>query len=245
MTFDWWTLGFQTLNVIALIWLLERFFWRPVTAIIETRRAAVQKTLADAQAKEASATAALAQIEATRGGFAKERQDVLAAARDAAETAGAERVAQADKAIVALQAGEVEAEQARKSASEAAWAKRSNQLALAIAQRLAARLEGPAVSAAFLAWLLKSIEALPPAVREAASDASFEAVSAEAIAPKDQQRYRELIGKAFAGQPTIAFTADPALIAGIELRGAHVVVNNSWRADLARIGADLAHADGS
>lgn len=245
MTFDWWTLGFQTLNVIALIWLLERFFWRPVAAIIETRRTSVQKTLADAQAKEAGATAALAQIETTRGGFAKERQDILADAHKAAETASAERLAEADKAIAALQAGEVQAEQAQKAASEAAWASRSNQLALAIARRLAARLEGPAVNAAFLAWLLKSIEALPPAVREAASGAPLEAVTAEAMAPKDQQRYRELIAKAFAGQPKIAFSADPGLIAGIELRGAHVVVNNSWRADLALIDADLAHADGS
>jgi len=29
MTIDWWTLGIQTVNVVILIWLLERFFWRP------------------------------------------------------------------------------------------------------------------------------------------------------------------------------------------------------------------------
>jgi F-type H+-transporting ATPase subunit b len=34
---------------------------------------------------------------------------------------------------------------------------------------------------------------------------------------------------------------DPTLIAGLELRGPHFVVANSWRADLAKILADLAH----
>ena len=38
MTIDWWTLGFQTVNVAVLVWLLQRFFWRPVAAMIEQRR---------------------------------------------------------------------------------------------------------------------------------------------------------------------------------------------------------------
>jgi F-type H+-transporting ATPase subunit b len=38
MTIDWWTLAIQTVNVVILIWLLERFFWRPVAAMIEARQ---------------------------------------------------------------------------------------------------------------------------------------------------------------------------------------------------------------
>ena len=34
MTIDWWTLGLQTVNVIALVWLLGRFFWRPLAGMI-------------------------------------------------------------------------------------------------------------------------------------------------------------------------------------------------------------------
>ena len=36
MTIDWWTLGLQAVNVAVLIWLLGRFFWKPVAAMIET-----------------------------------------------------------------------------------------------------------------------------------------------------------------------------------------------------------------
>jgi F-type H+-transporting ATPase subunit b len=53
---------------------------------------------------------------------------------------------------------------------------------------------------------------------------------------------RERIAAAFGGGPVISFAIDPGLIAGLELRGPHLAVSNSWRADLARILTDLTHA---
>ena len=53
MTIDWWTLGIQTVNVVILIWLLERFFWRPVAAMIEQRRATAQRILDEAEGSAA------------------------------------------------------------------------------------------------------------------------------------------------------------------------------------------------
>lgn len=38
MTIDWATLGIETVNIAVLVWLLGRFFWRPVSGIIEARR---------------------------------------------------------------------------------------------------------------------------------------------------------------------------------------------------------------
>ena len=66
MTIDWWTLGIQTANVVILIWLLGRFFWRPVAAMIEQRRATAQRILAEAEGKRSEASVALAEIERTR-----------------------------------------------------------------------------------------------------------------------------------------------------------------------------------
>ncbi len=94
MTIDWWTLGLQTVNVAVLVWLLQRFFWRPVAAMIELRRDTTRKALAEAEATKGRANTALAEIEKTRAGFAKERETILVAAHDAAEQAGAARLAQ-------------------------------------------------------------------------------------------------------------------------------------------------------
>src|ERR1700735_508658 len=85
MTLSWWTLCIQTVNVVILIWLLGRFFWRPVAAIIEQRRATAQRIVAEANAKRSEATAALAEIERTRAGFARERETIVTEAHQTAE----------------------------------------------------------------------------------------------------------------------------------------------------------------
>ena len=244
MTLDWWTLGLQTVNVAVLVWLLQRFFWRPVAAIIEQRRATTQRALAEAAAKGVQATAALAEVEQTRAGFAAEREAILADARTAAEQIRTVRLDEATKEATAVGAAAKAALAKEAAAAEAAWAERSGRLAIDVARRLAARLDGPAVRASFLDWLLGAIQALPPAALQAmaANDADLQAVSAAAIDPVDQARYQAVIGKALGSRQKVTFAADPALIAGLELHGAHMVVSNSWRADLDQILSDLKHA---
>lgn len=243
MTIDWWTLGIQAVNVIILIWLLGRFFWRPVAAMIEQRRAAAQQILADAATKRSQATDALAEIERTRAGFESERETIIAAAHQAAEQTRTTMLAAARQEAAALQAVAKTAIEKERDAAEAGWVERANQLAVEIAQRLVARLNGPAVTDAFLDWLLHEIRGLPADTRKAlaADGVVLEALSAAPIEPADQERYRKRIGEAFGIHPQIDFKVDAALIAGLELRGPHLVVANSWRADLARIVADLAH----
>jgi F-type H+-transporting ATPase subunit b len=243
MTIDWWTLGIQTVNVVILIWLLGRFFWRPVAAMIEQRHATAQRIVADAEAKRGEATKALAEIEQTRAGFAGERDAILAGAHEAAEREHATRLAEADKEAQSLEANAKAAIEKDKQAVDKAWADRASRLAVDIAGRLAARLDSPAVRAAFLDWLLQEIRSLPVPARDAAAaeGATIEATSATALLPADEERYRELIGKAFGAHPKIVFKADRALIAGLELQGPHFVVSNSWRADLTQILADLTH----
>ena len=246
MKIDWWTLGFQTVNVAVLVWLLQHFFWRPVAAMIETRRVAARKALDEAQAKDAAATAALADIAATRAGFTKERDAILATAKKDAEAASAKTAAAAKTAADALQTAATAAIEAEKASAETLWNDRASRLAVDIAARLSARVDGPAVDAAFLDWLVRGIEDLPLSVRQAviADGVTLEAVTAKPPPPGDEQRYREAIGKAFAGTPRIDFKVDPSLIAGMEIHGPHLSVGNSWRADLDIIQADLAHAKG-
>ncbi len=73
MTIDWWTLGFQTVNILVLVWLLQHFFWRPVAAMIALRATTTQQALDTVQAKGRDAAAALADIAKTRVGFVAER----------------------------------------------------------------------------------------------------------------------------------------------------------------------------
>jgi len=243
MSFDWWTLGIQAVNVLILVWLLHRFFWRPVSEIIDKRRVAAQDLLDAAKSKRADADAALADIEKVRAGFADEREAVLAEAREAAERLRGARLAEAEAEADALREA-VQAEIRRdRAAAEAAMAERVSRLAVEIAARLAARLDGAAVRAAFVDWLIDEIKAMPDGTRQAvaAHGNAIEAVSAAELSPDDQKTIRRRLAEAFGAEPKITFMQDPALIAGFELHGSHFSVGNSWRADLSRILKDLLH----
>ncbi|WP_010189009.1 F0F1 ATP synthase subunit B family protein [Sphingomonas sp. PAMC 26605] len=242
MTIDWWTLGFQTVNVAVLIWLLGHFFWKPVAAMIAARRDATQKSTDDAKTASDTAAAALADVAKTRAGFAKERETILGDAHKAADAARAVVLAKAKSDADALQTA-AKADIAKDTkAQEGAWAKRSADLAVDIAGRLAGRLDGDAAQACFRQWLIEEIGKLPAPARKAAAAKEMKLKLASAV-PLDaatQPSFAKAIGEALGGDPQIAFTTDSTLITGFELSGEHLIVRSSWRADLATIRADLA-----
>ena len=237
MTIDWWTLGIQTVNVAVLVWLLRRFFWRPVATMIEQRRDATRRVMAEADATRARSAATLAEIEQTRAGLVKERDAILAAAHADAETIRTTLLAEASKQAATLETTARAAIEKADQAAGDAWNARSARLAIAIAEQLVARLDGAMVRDVFLDWLVQEIASLSDAARQVVTDGgrALEVVSATALEPAEQRRARERIGQALRGDPPIVFRTDPALIAGVELHGAHLIVSNSWRADLQRI----------
>lgn len=243
MKIDWWTLGLEAVNVLILVWLLQRFLWRPVAALIAERRRTAQAMLSDAKSAKDKATASLAEIEATRAGFAAEREKILADARAEAEAASQ----------AALKDARAKAEKLRKlaetrivadtTAAEKQQADQAASLAVDIAARLAGRLNGPDITGSFLRWLTDAIRAMPEVEKKAAlSDGKgLRLVSAEALKPDEKTRIKAEIAEALGGKPALAFETDAALIAGLELRGSHFALRNSWQADLARILEDLRH----
>jgi len=183
MTIDWWTLGIQTVNVVILVWLLQRFFWRPVAAIIEQRRTAARQMLAEADDKRRQAAAALAEVEHARAGIEQEHEAVLKAAEQEAEQARAKRLDDARAEADSLRAAAKSAIEADRQAAEKAWSERASRLAVAIAERLASRLDGPAVRAAFLDWLLKEIKRNPNSRRLVVSSWNVADIEEMKLAP--------------------------------------------------------------
>lgn len=243
MSFDLWTLGFQAINVLVLVWLLQRFFWRPVAGMIADRQAKAAMLLDDAEAKRAEAEAAMREIEATRRGLAAERDAMLAAARKDAECARAAVMdtarAEADALRDAAEAARVRAAETQKETAIAD----AQQLAVTIAGRLLERLDRTATDAAFLGWLGEGLTALPEADRKTLAAEELAVVSATAQDTAAQARIAAAIASALGTPAALSFRTDPALIAGHELHAPHFSLRSSWRADLARIGAALGDRD--
>jgi F-type H+-transporting ATPase subunit b len=236
MTIDFWGLGLQAINVLILIWLLSRVFWRPVAAAIAKRQETTETMMQTAQATQARADAAIEEVAQARDGIATERTATLDAAKTQAETASKAALAQANTKAEAILAKakttvEKDAEAARK-----ANAKQASDLSLVIAARLLERLNGPAVQSAFLAQLVEAIKAMPTDDRAALAD---DPKGIEIVIANDTDAGRKKIEKAvqaaLGGSPDLRFVTDPDLIAGLELRSPHFVLHNSWQADLTQV----------
>jgi F-type H+-transporting ATPase subunit b len=243
MNFDPWTLGFQAVNVLVLVWLLHRFFWTPVAAMIAERQARSATLLGEAEATRAEADAALADLEATRAAIAVERDALLDAARKDAEAASAALIDAARAEAAALHDTAKAARVSAAVALKAAALEDAQGLALTIAGKLAARLDGAAIDAAFQGWLVKGIAELTDADRKALSGASLEVVSATPQDAAAQDRIAAALSAALGEPAKLSFRTDPALIAGHELHSPHFTLRNSWAADLDRVAAALRTAD--
>ncbi len=222
---------------------MRRFLWKPVAVIIEERRAASESTIAQANAQARAADEARAEVEHIRKGLAEERETALAEAHADADEVRRNLLTKAkeDADKIREQASEsieTDHQVARKEAINEAGA-----LALDIAIKLANHLKAPVVRAAFLDDLATGIAGLPEETRRtvAVSDGALRLISAETLDENAQEECRRRISEAFGCSPEMSFAADPALIEGFELHGAHFSILNSWRADLARIEESLRH----
>jgi F-type H+-transporting ATPase subunit b len=246
MHVDWWTLALQTVNVLVLIWILARFFFRPVVAIIARRQEEAGKLLADAAAVREQARHVREEADKAHGQIDAERDRLVAEARKAAQLEKAGLLTQAAEEIAKLRNEAKAAIDRDRIAADDALVARAGELSVEIAQRLLARLPPGAGLSVFLDGLTKEVEALPPEIRQTLASpkagSPVEIVTAAPLSEDDKKH----VGSALKGaleQAAIVFRSDPTVIAGIELHSRNTIVRNSWRADLDRIRQELSHAE--
>ena len=237
MRIDWWTIGLQTINLVVLLWLLGRFFFRPMAKVVADRQAAANALLDDAKAAQDKAEAAIRDAEAERDRTIAAREAALDAARKEAEGQRAKLV---EAAHAEAQRQRADAEMAiahARGQAEAQMARHANELAADMAARL---LEGPGAKlplSAFLLELEQALAALPETTRDALATAAEPAhlVSARPLDDADRQAAHEAISRALGHEAALTFDADPALIAGLRLSGGMAVLDVNLRADLGRV----------
>ena len=249
MHIDLWTLGLQAINVLVLVWLLARFLFRPVAAMVAQRREATGALLADAEAARAKAQAEAAAITQQREGLVAEADGLRAAARQYAAAERASQLAQARAEADRVRADGEAALARERGQLQAALEARACTLAVDIARRLLDRLPSGAITTALAGMLADDLAALPPAERDllVAAPDGLEVVTATALDAADKAAVVAALTRALGAPPAPAFRVDPGLLGGIELRGPHMRIRNSWRSDLDRIAGELAveHKDGS
>jgi F-type H+-transporting ATPase subunit b len=243
MHVDWWTLALQTVNVLVLVWILARFFFRPITAIVARRQEEARKLLADAESARQQADAAQANADKARAEVDARRLELLDEARTAAKAEKVRLLEEAaQEATQARAAADAAAGQERAEAEEVLL-ERAGELSIEIARRLLGRLRPEAALAAFADGLCREIRALSPEMRAGLKTQPVEPMELRSSSElsDDQKKFvRERLADALGFEPAIAFRRDDTLMAGLELRGPTTIVRNNWRSDLDRIREELA-----
>lgn len=241
MHIDWTTLALQAFNALVLVWLLARFLFRPVAKIIADRQGAASALIAEAAAAKAAAENAQRRAADEQARVEAERAKLFASAAAEAHAlkAALEQDAQAD--IGALRArAQADIDAARDAASRAD-AERASSFALDIAARLFERLDPAARISGFVESLARKIADLPEEAREqiGRSDTPIQLSVPRALSETEAGACRDALAKALRHEPRLEITVDSGLIAGLELRTAHVIVRDSLRGDLERLRAEL------
>ena len=244
MRIDWWTLALQTVNVLILIWILSKFLFRPVVAIIEQRQKAAAKLLGDAEAVKRQAVAAHEAAEAESARIAAGRDNVLRQAAADAEVQRAAALASAREEADQLRAA-AETEMRRvRAAEESAASDRAARLAVDIASKLMARLPNSARVDGFVDGLAKALASLPETSRDGLGGANTARLTAtRALSAEEMQSCRDAFARALGRPLNFTVAVDPDVIAGLELEAPHATVHNSFRSDLARIVEELTRHD--
>ena len=230
MHVDWWTLGLQTVNFLALVWLLRHFLYRPAMAAIEARRAALHRDReAAGQARlvaerEAETQRALtAEIDAGRRAIIAEAE---AEAAERSRNLMAEARGDADRML------ERSRERMEAERREAAQTLRREAARLAVSMAGGLLGNGPKPSAE------PFLEMLEAGLGEPRRSAEVEIACAPPLDPADEASWRARLERRFPGAAMV-FRHDPALLAGARLTADGVETEASWRDALVRAEKDL------
>jgi F0F1-type ATP synthase membrane subunit b/b' len=237
MRISWWTLALQAANFLVLVWLLQRFLYRPVQAVLEKRRAEVDRAMANAASAQRAGEVLRGDLEAQRASIESERQEAVERAHAEAEVQRAALLERARReADEARAAARERIEREREDAAKAIQ-DRAARFSVDIASRLLTSL-GLQRDEPFLEQAIRSLRSLAPNQRSSLAPMPADGIRIITASPLDdeqQRRCREELSALFDRGLEFEFAHDPALIAGVEIHFSHTVLRHNWREALSRI----------
>jgi F-type H+-transporting ATPase subunit b len=248
MRLDWSTLALQLVNFAVLVWLLQRFLYRPVLRVIDARRRAEDSRYEEAQRTAETAKRQLAEIETQRAGIAADRAAALAEAHEQARQLSEARRAQAERDAQAL-LEEARQTLAHERESLLAQARRAAlDLAAEMARRILAEIpESPGLEGC-LERIDDRLRSLPTAERaelagEAAAGHPLRVVSTRPLPPDAQERWRMRLRKTLERDVVVTFETNAALVGGAELHFPHAALRFSVGSTVSALQEEAARHD--
>jgi len=234
MASTYWTIALQAINFLVLVWLLQRFLYKPVLSVIESRRAISDHALAEAAAAKEAAERERQSLELDRSNIVAERDSLIekAAAEAARERELViERARDEALAIELENRRQIERERAELQDTVIAEAAK---LAVGLSRRLLTSSAPSGALDPFLERAVAKLASMPSAERERllAPGEGLLLVSAASIGEAQRAACMARIAAVLGRPVAVSFAVSPELIAGIELRFPRAVLRHNWHEEL-------------
>jgi F-type H+-transporting ATPase subunit b len=179
---DWFTVGAQVINFLILVWLLKRFFYRPILDALDAREKRIASDLAAAAAKECEAETERSRFEQKNEELDRCRNALLADARDEARAERKRLLATAHADADELRRRRNEAQRREFQALCNTIEQRTCAEVFAIARKVLGDLAGTTLEA-------HMAEAFIGRVRNLSSEEKARLVAAMGISPAEWSQY--------------------------------------------------------
>jgi F-type H+-transporting ATPase subunit b len=219
MNFDWPTFLLEVLNFFILLWILQRFLYRPIQEVIQARRQKIEAQLQAASATQAAAAAARLACETRLAAWDQEQ----AQARNALEQ---EISAERERLLERVNQDVSEARarnQAKNEHERQAWQRMTEQRAIELGgqfvRKLLGRVASPGLEDSLVAGLLADFSHLPAAeadhLKSALDDDGLEVISAFPLPESRRTALTEAFAQLAGGPVQPVFREDPTLLSGL------------------------------
>jgi F-type H+-transporting ATPase subunit b len=220
---NWTTFILEIVNFLVLVWILQRFLYKPVLAVIARRRAGIEQTLAEAKKVHAEAEQLQQKYEGRLSDWEQERQQARAKLQQEIETERTRRQQELETAL----AQEREKAQVAEERRLQDTIRKGEETALQQGARFAARLlqeaAGPELEARLLELLLTELQQLPEerltTLRESWAEppAEIRVSSAYPLGDAQRQRLQQALAATTGLTVPVQFEQDPELVAGLRI----------------------------
>jgi F-type H+-transporting ATPase subunit b len=218
---DWSTIVLEIINFLVLVWLLKRFLYQPVLQAIARRKAEIDASIADAEAKRAEVDSLRQQYENRLSDWEHERSTARAALRQELESERRHRLEELRAALESEQEKVRVANQRRLAEAQRQAEQQAVLHSAQFASKLLSQLSGAEVDARLVSWATQALAQLAPerraALRNNKSAREAQVVSARPLSDDTRRALEAALRELLGGPIACTYDEEPALIAGLRI----------------------------
>ena len=220
MLIDWFTVVAQTVNFLVLVWLLKRFFYRPILNAIDAREQRIAAALAEADAKKLAGDQEREEFQRKTHELEQQCAAILSQALDEAQAERQRLIGAAHEDAAKWRVKWEETWNREYQALSDTLAQKTCAEILATARKVLSDLGSTALEAHIVEVFIRRLREsdIGPLLQVASASTEWTIRSAFDLSPEQKKNIEQALGanSALNGKP-VRFVTEPSLIAGIEL----------------------------